>query len=65
LRRAQEIRQCLGGSANMMKPFPKKSKGMSWWNTFELMWWEHYEAEMGQLVRMMEWLDKFERRMAE
>ena len=28
LRRAQKIRRMLGGSANMMKPFPDKPKGM-------------------------------------
>ncbi len=30
LRRAQRIRKCLGGSANMTMPFPAKPKGMRW-----------------------------------
>ncbi len=30
LRRAQNIRKKLGGSANMLKPFPSKPKGMHW-----------------------------------
>lgn len=34
LRRAQRIRKRLGGSANMMMPFPTKPKGMRW-RTYE------------------------------
>jgi hypothetical protein len=30
LRRCQKIRQKLGGTANMTKPFPGKPKGMHW-----------------------------------
>jgi hypothetical protein len=60
LHRAQDIRRRLGGSANMMEPFPDKPKGMHW-KTYERLWWEHHEAEMEQLVGMREWLDKMEK----
>ena len=56
------LRERLGGSANMMKPFPEKPKGMHW-KTYERLWWEHHEAEMEQLARMREWLDKFEKKV--
>jgi hypothetical protein len=62
LHRAQDIRRRLGGSANMMEPFPEKPKGMHW-STYDRLWWEHHEAEMEQLVGMREWLDKMERRV--
>jgi hypothetical protein len=62
LRRAQTIRERLGGSANMIKPFPEKPKGMSW-KTYERLWWEHHEAEMEQLARMREWLDRLEKKV--
>ena len=62
LRRAQTIRERLGGSANMTKPFPEKPKGMhheTYWRLREA----HDEAEMAQLVGMREWLDKFEKKV--
>ena len=62
LHRAQDIRRRLGGSANMMEPFPGKPKGMHW-KTYERLWWEHHEAEMEQLVSMREWLDKMEKQV--
>jgi hypothetical protein len=57
LRRAQKIRQQLGGSANMMEPFPNRPKGMHH-DTYMRLFWEHHEAEMEHLVGMREWLDK-------
>jgi hypothetical protein len=62
LRRAQTIRERLGGSANMMKPFPEKHKGMHW-KTCERLWWEHHEADMEQLAGLREWLDKFKKKV--
>ena len=62
LRRAQKMRNRLGGSANMMEPFPEKPKGMHW-STYDRLFWEHHEAEMEQLIGMREWLDKFEKKV--
>ena len=62
LHKAQGIRERLGGSANMMEPFPERPKGMHW-RTYERLWWEHHEAEMAQLVGMREWLDKLEKKV--
>jgi hypothetical protein len=61
LHRAQKIRERLGGSANMMEPFPEKPKGMRW-RTYDRLWWEHHEAEMEQLIGMREWLDKVQKK---
>ncbi len=60
LHRAQDIRQQLGGSANMTEPLPEKPKEMHW-KTYERLWWEHHEAEMAQLAAMRERLDQMER----
>ncbi|MGF1470296.1 MAG: hypothetical protein ACFB50_00965 [Rubrobacteraceae bacterium] len=59
LRKAQAIREKLGGSANMMLPFPDKPKGMHW-KTYQRLRNEHDEAEMVQLFGMKEWLDRRE-----
>ena len=62
LHKAQSIRERLGGSANMMEPFPEKPKGMHL-KTYMRMFWEHHEAEMEQLAGMREWLDKLEKKV--
>jgi hypothetical protein len=62
LRRTQTIRERLGGSANMMKPFPEKPKGMhheTYWRLREA----YDEAEMAQLAGMREWLDRLEKKV--
>jgi hypothetical protein len=60
LHKAQSIRKRLGGSANMMEPFPEKPKGMHW-KTYERFWWEHHQAEMAHLAGMREWIDRMEK----
>jgi hypothetical protein len=60
LHKAQSIRERLGGSANMMAPFPEKPKGMHW-KTYERLWWKHHEAEITQLAGMRKWLDRMEK----
>ena len=62
LRRAQTIRERLGGSANMTKPFPERPKGMHW-KTYERLWWEYHEADMEQLAGLREWLDRLEKKV--
>jgi hypothetical protein len=62
LRRAQKIRKHLGGSANMMEPFPEKPKGMHL-ETYMQLFWEHHEAEMEQLAGMRKWLDRLEKKV--
>ena len=59
LRRVQNIRERLGGSANMTEPFPEKPKGMHH-DTYMRLWREHHAAEMEQLAGVRKWLDKLE-----
>ncbi len=62
LRRAQKIRQRLGGSANMMETFPEKPKGMHH-DIYMRLFWEHHEAEWEHLAGMREWLDKLQKQI--
>jgi hypothetical protein len=57
LRRAQKLRQQLGGSANTMEPFPDRPRGMHH-DTYMRLLWEHHEAEMEHLDGMRECIDK-------
>jgi hypothetical protein len=63
LLKAQAIRKRLGGSANMMEPFPEKPKGMHW-STYDRLFCEHHESQMEQLIGMREWLGKMERQLS-
>jgi hypothetical protein len=63
LLKAQAIRKRLGGSANMMEPFPEKPKGMHW-STYDRLFCEHHESQMEQLIGMREWLGKKERQLS-
>lgn len=51
LRRAQNIRKKLGGSANMLEAFPSKPKGMHW-HTYFRMTDQHYAFHRVALVGM-------------
>jgi hypothetical protein len=62
LHKAQSIRERLGGSTNMMEPFPVKPKGMHY-ETYWRLREEHDEAEMAQLVGMREWPEKLEKKV--
>jgi hypothetical protein len=62
LRRAQKIREHLGGSANMMEPFPERPKGMHH-DTYMRLFREHHEAEKEHLAGLREWLDKLDKKV--
>ncbi len=62
-RRAKKIRQRLGGSANMMDPFPERPKGMHH-DTYMRLFWEHHEAEWEHLAGMREELNKLQQQIS-
>lgn len=57
LRRAQNIRQQLGGSADLTAPFPPKPKGMHW-RTYERLWREARASEAEYLGGMLAALER-------
>ena len=63
MRRAQKIRMRLGGSVNMMEPFPERPKGMHL-DTYIRLFWEHHEAEMEHLVGVRKCLDELQKRIS-
>lgn len=52
MRKARKIGIRLGGSANMLEPFPERPKGVLHHDTYMRLFWEHYEADMEQLTGM-------------
>ena len=55
--RAQNIRMRLGGSANLLEPFPGKPKGMHW-GTYWRFRDKALKAEMGGLANLQAQLDR-------
>ena len=52
---AQKMRERLGGSANLMEPFPDKPKGMHW-STYEGLRARAEAAENSSNALLMEWI---------
>ena len=63
LRKAQNIRQRLGGSASLMEAFPERPKGMHH-TTYWRMFTEYQEAERASLAELAARLEKMENRTA-
>ena len=55
--RAQKIRMRLGGSANLLEPFPSRPKGMHW-RTYWRLWHKAQKAEAVGLGIMRDHIDR-------
>jgi hypothetical protein len=64
LHRSRRIRQRLGGSANLMEPFPERPKGMHW-STYLRLYQDCTHAEMKYLRTSSERLEKLTRGLFE
>ena len=64
LHKARRIRQRLGGSANLMEPFPARPKGMHW-STYLRLYQHCINAEMKYLRTSSERLEKLTRGLFE
>ena len=60
LLKAQRIRMRLGGSANMMVPFPPKPKGIRW-STYNRLWAKENAAAQHSIEGLRIWLDAMKR----
>ncbi len=63
LHKCQKIRRRLGGSANMMQPFPPPPKGMHF-DTYLRLWLEHDKAERQHLEAMRADIDKLKAQLS-
>ncbi len=63
LHKCQRIRQRLGGSANMTKPFPPKPTGMHW-KTYWRLRAEHDEADWRYTVALSAWIDRLNNQLS-
>ena len=62
LRRAQNLRMRLGGSPNMLEPFPDKPKGMHW-RTYDRLLHAHDVAEARSNMGLMQYIDRLQGRV--
>jgi hypothetical protein len=63
LRKCQKIRRRLGGSANMIEPFPPRPKGMHL-KTYMRLWREHDKAEQQYTEIMLADLKKMKSQLS-
>src|SRR5262245_28742163 len=61
--KAQKIRLCLGGSANMFKEFPDKPKGMHW-RTYNRLRRNHDLAISSSILRLKQYADRLTQKLS-